>query len=82
MPEAAEPKKKQDGIQANKDADRIVSGQKSVREIKNGKLSTKKDKDEALAKLEKLAKANPGTIVEKQAKDLLEKLTAGEHASK
>ena len=35
-----------------------------------------------LAKLEKLAKANPGTIVEKQAKDLLEKLTAGEHASK
>ena len=82
LPEVREAKKTQDAIKANKDAERIIRGQKSVREIKNGKLSTAKDIDEAIAKLEKLAKANAGSIVEVETKALLDDLTARKRASK
>ncbi len=82
LPELAEAQKMQDALKANKDAERIIRGQKSVREIKNGKLSTAKDIDEAMAKLEKLAKVNAGTIVEVEVKALLDDLTVRKRANK
>lgn len=74
LPESAEAKKTLDAIQGDKDAERVIKGQKRVREIDNGNLSSAKSLDKAIADLEKLIKEYAGTAAEKDGKILLEAL--------
>jgi hypothetical protein len=74
LPELAEAKKTLEAIKSDKDSDRVIKGQKSVREINRSNPSTGKDLDKAIADLETLVKEYAGTSAERDGKVLLERL--------
>lgn len=82
LPELADAKTTLDAIKANKDAERVIKGQKKVHDIKTGKLGTKKDMDKAMAELGKMVKEYSGTVAEKEAKALLDEIMAKKRESK
>lgn len=71
LPEAAEAEKALAEIKSNKEADKIMTAQKKVRAIGDTKVGKRAEFEKAIADLKKLSKEYEGTIVAKQADDMM-----------
>jgi hypothetical protein len=67
LPEAAEADKALAEIKGNKDAERVIGGQKKLRAMQESKATRKKDLEKMMTDLDKLAKDYAGTFVAKEA---------------
>lgn len=70
LPEATEAEKVLTEIKGNKDAARIIQGQKKVRALQDKKMTRRQDIEQAMADLDKIAKDFAGTYAATQATEL------------
>lgn len=75
LPEAQEAQARATGLEADKEAQTVIAGQKKVRKIRDGELRKKKEIQKAIEDLEKLQDQYVGTHAAKEASELLERLT-------
>lgn len=61
-------------LKKDKDVKTILKGQTALQKVMQGELRKDKQVEAAMAKAEKIAKKYPGTIVERQAKDFVQKM--------
>jgi len=75
-----EPDKVLADIKANKDADRVINGQKKVRALREQKLKNKKEIEKAIADLDKIAKDFSSTFAAKEADEFRTELIKRKNA--
>jgi hypothetical protein len=76
LPEKADADKVVADVKANKDADKVLRAQKTIRDLKGQKLSKKKDLEKAMTDLKKIQKDLSGTYAGKEAEEFLIELQA------
>lgn len=74
LPELAEATRVLGDLAANKDAAEVIKGQEKVAKIRGSGISKRKEIEAAVESLQKLVKEHSGTIVEKEANDLIRQL--------
>jgi hypothetical protein len=70
LPEKADAEKVAAEVKANKDAERVIKAQKTLRELRNKPPTRSKDREKAMTDLKKIQKDLAGTFAAKEAEEL------------
>ncbi len=71
LPEKADAEKVAADVKANKDAERVIKAQKTLRDLRNKPPRKSKEREKAMADLKKMQKDLAGTYAAKEAEELL-----------